>query len=299
MKTPADGWDADERDALDGLEPVLDDLRARHAGDPPIELLRAARAGVLPEDVQRRVSQQLDESAWNRALVDGVNDDPPGLTADELSRLLRRIQQEAARDARPEPRRSLWLWQPAFAAAAVVVIVASVWILRGRDATPVSRDEPEAQVAVNTPPDVAPPVLPLDKPAIKISAAALTFRGANDNQLLADLKPAFDAIRGDEYRAAVGEFTRLATQYPASVEVAFYEGIARLFLDDPNGALASLARAEQIGDSSFAPDITWYQAVALERAGRRDEARDRLRALCDQKAARSAEACSLEPKLTQ
>ncbi len=298
MKTPTDGWDADERDALDGLEPVLDDLQARHAGDPPIELLRAARAGVLPEDVQRRVSQQLDESAWNRALVDGFNDDPPRLTADEQSRLLRRIQQEAARDARPEPRRRLWLWQPAFAAAAVVVIAASVWILRGRETTPVSQDEPEAQVAVNTP-EVAPPVLPLDKPAIKISAAALTFRGANDNQLLADLKPAFDAIRGDEYRAAVGEFTRLATQYPASVEVAFYDGIARLFLDDPNGALASLARAEQIGDSSFAPDIVWYQAVALERAGRRDEARTRLRALCEQKAARSAEACSLEPKLTQ
>ncbi len=298
MKTPTDGWDADERDALDGLEPVLDDLQARHAGDPPIELLRAARAGVLPEDVQRRVSQQLDESAWNRALVDGFNDDPPGLTADEQSRLLRRIQQEAARDARPEPRRRLWLWQPAFAAAAVVVIAASVWILRGRETAPVSQDDPEAQVAVNTP-EVAPPVLPLDKPAIKISAAALTFRGANDNQLLADLKPAFDAIRGDEYRAAVGEFTRLATQYPASVEVAFYDGIARLFLDDPNGALASLARAEQIGDSSFAPDIVWYQAVALERAGRRDEARTRLRALCEQKAARSAEACSLEPKLTQ
>lgn len=298
MKTPTDGWDADERDALDGLEPVLDDLQARHAGDPPIELLRAARAGVLPEDVQRRVSQQLDESAWNRALVDGFNDDPPRLTADEQSRLLRRIQQEAARDARPEPRRRLWLWQPAFAAAAVVVIAASVWILRGRETTPVSQDEPEAQVAVNTP-EVAPPVLPLDKPAIKISAAALTFRGANDNQLLADLKPAFDAIRGDEYRAAVGEFTRLATQYPASVEVAFYDGIARLFLDDPNGALASLARAEKIGDSSFAPDVAWYQAVALERAGRRDEARTRLRALCEQKAARSAEACSLEPKLTQ
>ena len=297
MKTPADGWDADEREAVDALEPVLDDLQARHAADPPVEWLRAARAGVLPDDLQRRVSQQLEDSAWNRALVAGFDDDSAGLTADDQSQLLRRIQQEASRDDQPLPRRRLWLWQPALAAAAVVVIAASVWLLRDREAVPPAQ-ESDAQEAVSTP-AVTPPVLPLDKPVIKISAAALTFRGANDNQLLADLKPAFDAIRGDDYRAAIGEFTRLATQYPASVEVAFYDGVARLFLDDPNGALASLARAEQIGDSSFAPDVAWYQAVALERAGRRDEARARLGALCDQKRARSAEACALEPKLTQ
>jgi hypothetical protein len=304
VKTPADGWDADERDALDAIEPLVDELQVRHAGDPSIELLRAARAGVLPEDVERRVSQQLDDNPWNRALVDGVSDDQPGLTDDDRSRLLRRIQQESARDARaladprPQPRRRLWLWQPAFAmAAAVVIVAATAWLLRGRVAGPVS-PEPPAQVAVNTPPEVAPPLLPLDPPTIKISAAALTFRGASDNQLLADLKPAFDAIRVDDYRAAVEEFSTLATQYPTSVEVAYYDGVARLFVDDPNGALASLARAEKIGDSSFAPDITWYQAVALERAGRRDEARARLRALCDQKGPRSVEACAAEPRLT-
>ncbi len=300
MKTPADGWDADEREALDTLEPLLDELQTRHKTDPSIELLRAARAGVLPEDAQHRVSQHLDRSAWNQALVDGMSDDPSGLTADEQSRLLRRVQLESARDARPEqPRKWLWLWQPAFAAAAVVVIAATVWFLRGRDAAPVSPQDPEAQVAVDAPPPVVLPVLPLDEPVIKVSAAALTFRGASDNQLLADLKPAFDAIRADDYRAAAGEFSRLATHYPTSVEVAYYDGVARLFIDDPNGAIASLARAEQIGDSSFATDIAWYQAVALERAGRRDEARARLRALCDQKGARSAEACALEPKLTQ
>ena len=298
MKTPADGWDADEREALDDLEPLLDALQTRHKTDPSIDLLRAARAGVLPEDVQHRVSRQLDESVWNRALVDGVSDDSPGLSADDRSRLLRRIQQESARETRPEPRRWLWLWQPAFAAAAVVVIAASVWLLRGRESTPVSPQEPEAQVAVNAP-EVVPPVLPIDKPVIKISAAALTFRGASDNQLLADLKPPFDAIRADDYRAAVDAFASLATRNPMSVEGAYYDGVARLFLDDPAGALASLARAEQIGDSSFAPDIIWYQAVAMERAGRRDEARARLRALCDQKGARSAEACAVEPKLTQ
>ena len=118
MKTPADGWDADEREAVDALEPVLDDLQARHAADPPVEWLRAARAGVLPDDLQRRVSQQLEDSAWNRALVAGFDDDSAGLTADDQSQLLRRIQQEASRDDQPLPRRRLWLWQPALAAAA-------------------------------------------------------------------------------------------------------------------------------------------------------------------------------------
>ena len=298
MKTPADGWDADERKALEDIEPLIDELQSRHAADPSIDVLRAARAGVLPEEIQRRVSQQLDASPWNRVLVDGVSGDQGGLTADDQSRLLRRIKEEAARSAEPSPRRWVWLWQPAFATAAVVVVVAAtVWLLRGREAPP--SPEPETQVAVNEPPPVVPPVLPLDKPVIKISAAALTFRGASDNQLLADLKQPFDAIRADDYRTAVDAFSSLARQYPMSVEVAYYDGVARIFLDDPAGALASLARAEQIGESSFASDIAWYQAVALERAGRRDEARDRLRALCDAKGARSAEACALAPKLTQ
>jgi hypothetical protein len=298
VKTPADGWDADERETLEDIEPLIDELRSRHAADPSIDVLRAARAGVLPEEVQRRVSQQLEDSAWNRALVDGVSDDHPGLTADDQSRLLRRIKEEAARSAEPSPRRWVWLWQPAFATAAVVVVVAATaWLLRGREAP--ASPEPETQVAVNQPPPVVDRVLPLDKPVIKISAAALTFRGASDNQLLADLKQPFDAMRADDYRTAIDAFSSLAMQYPMSVEVAYYDGVARIFLDDVAGALASLARAEQIGESSFASDIAWYQAVALERAGRRDEARDRLRALCDAKAARSAEACALVPKLTQ
>ena len=34
-------------------------MRRRHVNDPPVELLRAARAEVLPEDLQTSVSEHL------------------------------------------------------------------------------------------------------------------------------------------------------------------------------------------------------------------------------------------------
>jgi hypothetical protein len=53
-----------------------------------------------------------------------------------------------------------------------------------------------------------------------------------------------------------------------------------LFLDDVAGATQALSRADEITDPGFASEVSWYRAVADERAGRVDEARRRLDASC-------------------
>ena len=53
-----------------------------------------------------------------------------------------------------------------------------------------------------------------------------------------------------------------------------------MFLNDLPGALASLTAADAIGDRTFAADVSWYRAVAEQRAGMLTESRTRLDGLC-------------------
>jgi hypothetical protein len=293
VKKPADGWDAEEQDALRAIQADLEELRSRHAADPQIELLRAARAGVLPEAEQADVQALLDRSEWHRALAAGADAVDEPLSTEDRSRLLRRIQ-KAGDSGRPVRPRAFY-WQPALAAT-IVVVAAGAWFA-WRRAEPVATPAPDARVAA-APPPAASYVLALDPPLLKVSPASLTYRGTGGGtDVLTDLKPAFDALRAGDYAKAARDLAPLASSYPASVEIPYYQGIAHLFLNDPAAALDSFARAERLADVSFAADVTWYQAVANERAGRREAARARLSLLCAQKGPRSAEACAAAPSL--
>src|SRR5512134_3364978 len=111
------------------------------------------------------------------------------IPADE-ARLLARIQREARASAKPA-RVSL-PWGVMLAAAAVLLIVGTVWVVRRNPVSEAITPPPPA-VASATPSPVL--YLALEKPAIKISPATLAWRGpVAENPLLADLKPAFDAF---------------------------------------------------------------------------------------------------------
>jgi len=276
MSGSRDDRDREEREALQGVEDQLAQIRERHRNDPSLELLRAARADVLPEELQKAVSRHLDESAWSRALLDGVPEPDATLTPETEQRLLARIKKEAARAH--EPGAWGWLHRAVFASAlAAAALVA--WVVTRPNVTS-SPSGPTSTVAVATPPP-ALVQLSFDKPDVRLSMAALTWRGASaENQLLTDLKPALDAYRRSDYAAADEAFSALSTRYPQSIEVLFYQGVARLFRNDFTGAINVLTAAETVADGTFLPDVRWYRAVAEQNAGHFAEARTRLDAIC-------------------
>lgn len=297
-KTPADGWDHDEREFLKGLESELDALRARHARDPQIELLRAAEAEVLPEDLQSAGTHYLAHDRWSRTLLEGVDHDDVSLDRQDESRLLDRIRREVKASERPRAANS-WLWPSLVAAAAGIIAV--VWVMRPGvtpSAPPSVTPVPERQVAVNTPPPAPVYALTLDKPEITLTPSALTWRSAGrQGDLAADLKPGLDAFRRDDYAAARTALADLTTKYPSSVEVFFYLGVSQLYLGEAQNALDNLTKAAPLADAAFATDIAWYRAVADERLGHTDAARSGLTSLCRGTSRRAQAACAAAASL--
>jgi hypothetical protein len=186
---------------------------------------------------------------------------------------------------------------PVVAAAAAVALVTTTLIVWRAEAPNPAAPHPEGPIVVTAPPAPAF-LLPLDKPEVKLSAAALTWRGPRaENDFLADLKPALDAYRGSDYQVAEREFARLVPRYPKSIEILFYQGVTRLFLNDARGAIERLAHAEAVADETFSADAAWYRAVADERAGNVAAARERLARLCAGPGDRAESSCAALKKL--
>lgn len=273
MKTPADGWDAEEQHLPDDLTLQL----SRLAGDRPLplEVLRAAGTGVLPPDVEQRAQHQLARSPLLREAVDHL-DHLSTLEPDAQARIRAGIAADGGQHLETSPPARRWWLQAAAAVGAAAVL--SAWLLP-RSIEPQQPQPETPPVAATTP---APAFqLPLERPDVRISLRALTWRGSERaNPILAALKPALDAFRNGDYQAADREFSAVAKSYPDLIEVALYQGISRLFLGDVPGALSSLRRAEAQRDEAFASDVSWYIAVAEERGGNMAAARARIAALC-------------------
>jgi hypothetical protein len=291
MKTPADGWDREEQGTVEELREQLEALQSRHAQDPPIDALRAARHDALPPDTQAVIESRLANDPWNRTLAEGLDEVEPPFEQGDADRLLARIRQDAARGESAAP--AFWLWlRPALAMVAVFAVGLAAWaVLRQTPAPPPATTAPPEQSIAAAP---ATPAfqLPLDKPDVTLSLAAMTWRGSRgNNQLLTDLKVPLDAFREGNYPVADREFSALEARYPDAVEVFLYGGVARLFLNEPNRALAALTRAGDLADSTLIDRVNWYRAVAEQRAGRVADARRRLDALCRGGGNYGAQAC--------
>lgn len=293
MTAPRDGWDADERKALAGLEAEFDELRSRHRGDPAFELLRAADAGVLPESMQEPLAGHLQRSAWSRALVDGANGDEPALDDVSARALLTRMNRSTKPPAVRFPR--LPSWFSALAAAAVLVVV--VGLLREGD--------PGVEPASQPPRPTVPPVaerpgvtLALERPDVKLTTRAMVLRSdARDARFVDDIAPALDAYRAGDYARAESQFAALRARYPKAIEPPFYRGIAHLFLNDAAAAIQSLQAAQRLDDGTFAAEIRWYLAVAYQRVGDMARANAELEQLCREKSPYAERACDAAGRL--
>ncbi len=285
MSASHDDWDRDERDALAGLDDALAVVRERHRQDPTPDQLRAARAGVLPPDVQSAVDAHLRDSAWSRTLLEGLEPDATTLDATALdseaeARLLARIQREAMRTS-VEARATRWRL-PIWFGPALVASAVAAWFVVRPGVSPVITPQPEATVAVAEPTPASPPfLLPFETPVVRLSPDALVWRGARgESAFLADIRPALDAYRQRDYATADRELASMATRYPQLVDVAFYQGMTALLTHDPRRAIAAFELVERSGDATFVADARWYRAVAEQHAGNAGEARERLDALC-------------------
>ena len=286
-KRPSD-WEEREDELTAAVRDELNALRERHRDDLPVQILRAADTGALPDVLQETAAAAIEGSEWNHALVADVNDGSAVLSQHAEDRLLARIHRDAQRRPAGRPTWFAQFWRPALAVAAAGVLVTTVvWRL-------------EAPAVINHPaPETVAPVpaapafhLGLDKPDVKLTAMALVRRSAGRNATFADdVAPAMNAYRAGDYSTAAAEFARVASIYPESVEIPFYLGISRLFLNDPPGAVDALQTARRVTDGTFRADIGWYLAVAQERAGRPDAAQAELTSLCSGTSSYSKRAC--------
>jgi hypothetical protein len=311
MKPPADGWDRDEREAVEDLQDELTSLQARHRDDPPVDLLRAAEHDALPADLQAAAEQHVSKDSWSQTLLAGfgaAETAEVALAADAEDRILARIRSDTSASTKTETWS--WRWLAGLTAAATGLLAVVLLLRPGADVpgqvrvTPPqpsspsqsqSQPQPQPQPPIAGGRSAAPLSLSLEKPDVVLSLKALTWRGAGDanaNPLVAGLKQPLDAFRRGDYAHADRELVALEPRFPEAVEVFFYGGVARLFLDEPKRAVASLRRASELADDSFTSRVAWYRAIAEERAGNDVEARRQLDTVCRAGGERAREACT-------
>jgi hypothetical protein len=218
--------------------------------------------------LQETVGQHLTESEWSRARVEGLEHEEPILDPHAERRLYARIDSSLA-SQRDSEGFKIW-FRYLLITPAIAVGVLAIWFVVYRPDRAIAPASSPPLVAL-APPAAAPPfTLALDKPDVRLP----------DKALLADLKPALDAYRQNDYATSNRLLTMLAERYPDAVEVHFYQGISRLFLSEPALAVSSFVAAEKVADDTFIADIMWYRAIAEQHAGNSAEARARLEALC-------------------
>ena len=84
----------------------------------------------------------------------------------------------------------------------------------------------------------------------------------------------------------------VVSRFPASADAWFYLGATRLLDGDAAGAREALAQAHAIGVVDRADETTWLLATAEARVGAVDEARPKLRSVCDGSGEFKSAACS-------
>lgn len=290
-----------ERRELGRLAPAIDELRRQRNACPPARALSASAAGALPDEAQAAVEAHVASCEQCRELqADLAYLEPADIGSRAATRILEHVRRQAAQSDRPH--RVGWrVLVPISIAASILLMIGIAGYRTGPRVSPAAASQPPA-VAAAQPPEAAPPAPPaavaipgppLEKPAVKLTMLALTWRGASDGKNFAeDIAPALDAFRADQFDKADRELSALVDRYPASVEIPFYQGVSRLFLDRPAGAVGPLRRASRTADETFASDAAWYLGLALQRAGHVTEAHARFAALCRESTPYAERACA-------
>lgn len=279
-------------------------MTERRTTEPGDDALRRAYGAALT-DVP---GSHLTEDDWVRLAADEVTPDERTAFADHIAQcgactatwqVLAEVRAGAAAidpgAPRPAPATSwaLGRWAGLAAAAVVVLAVATSWP-RG-DRAP---QEPATPSVAPSTPAAAPSVEPVppasaaapalrdwaalpEAPAVMLPASlALTVRGASTDRdtFLAAFGPAIAPYRQGRYADAAAALEPVSRRFADVAEVWFYLGVSRLLAGDAAAAAPALQRA--VESDAVGAQAVWLRIVALERAGRADEATAALRTTC-------------------
>lgn len=255
-------------------------LWKRQSGCPSVRLLRAALADALPQESQAAITRHIagcKTCASIQADLQQVGAQAD-ITQEETRRILSRVRRERLREDGGPFALRIFSWRVAFA---TLTLAFCVLLVVQRMDTPDRPSSPASTVSSQMAAQDAPEALRLDKPDVKLSLAVLTWRGDDNTgqQYLADIGPALDLYRADRFADAARGLETLSAKYSGSVEIFFYLGASRLFLEDHAAAVQALEKADRLAPDSFAADVSWYLALAYQRSGRLADAHARLASL--------------------
>jgi tetratricopeptide (TPR) repeat protein len=269
------------------LEPemmtALSDLRARCSDCPEPAMLQAAQEGVLPADLLDAVREHVEHCAICGALRDSLSvlDEEP-LPPTDRRRIWERVREEAG-----ERRIRLLGWPAVLAAAAALLMLAGIGMLRDR-----SRPVKVANHGRPTGAAPAPTGLLLEKPPVRLPATAfLVWRGDAGSNPWQALRQALVPYESGDFAEAAQRLRAVADKNPRVAEARFYLGISRLFLGEDSEAAADLETARTLASGALADDAAWYLVIAYQHAGRAVEARTLLEGLCRDAGTNGAKAC--------
>jgi hypothetical protein len=260
--------------------------RATTLGCPPPDVLLALGGDALPEDIRRPAETHVARCAACRVLLADIAQIEPEAPASLDRRVL---------DATPSGGSA---WRTiVLPLAAVLVAAVGVGIYYR---TPPA---PEATVATAPAPTADPAPIPrggswdIRKPALLLPLATAVVVRGEEAEASAALAAALAPYRTDDYVAAERQLEDVVTRFPESADAWFYLGATRLLDGDPSGAREALTRSRSLGVGDRDDEAAWLLATSEARVGALDEARARLRSLCDGGGEFKTAACSALARL--
>jgi len=297
-------FDNDEKEFRREIDASLANLSANAGSCPHPDLIMAAAVGVEMEN-SGRILQHLNACPVCQQLVrDVAEHDFAGASEEEDRRIRARWNKETLPQRKP---RRAWIFSPfvaGTAAAAILIAFALTYTLR-ETAPPDSRGiiagNQGNPASTATPPTAKTrTAFVLTKAAIKVpTSAVLTVRSgeADSRAFLNDFASALEPYRNDDFAEAVRRLLPLSEKYRDSAEVHFYLGVSRLFLHKDSSALESLETARRLADDRLRDDLSWYLALALDRAGRVEDSRREIGALCSGAGEYQKRACAAQEEI--
>jgi len=270
---------------LDPSELVAFEL-ARMMSCPAPETLLPAMEGTLPEPLRGQVLSHLEHCSVCRMLAEAqASPECSEPTVDESKRIQFRVT-SAGRAQR------MW-WRPVAAAAVITIALGTGWLSQF-DRQGAEMPAPPGKPAAAAPRTASAFALALEKPTIELPPGALVLRSRAVDPYVMALSGALEPFRKGDYAGAVQQLGALQTSHVHEPFVNYYLGVSYLLAGRAADAVAPLERARTDGTANtwLRLDASWYLAVALERAGRRDAAAIVLTEICGTGESRRQQACA-------